>query len=130
MHISLILIAASGIFGDLRAEIAPPSERDWLSAASVPAILSPVAVGAITVWLLHPQPWSTGTDVEWLARWSGARTRDLKDAALKELVSGFAENHEITKERGERLTWLLWAVVIQTLCVVLVQIVATVDSAA
>ena len=72
MCIPLILIAASGIFGDLRAEIVPPSERNWLSAASVLAILSPVAVGAITVWLLHPQPWNT--DIAWLARWPGART--------------------------------------------------------
>ena len=127
VRISLILIAASGIFGDLRVEAAPPAEWDWLTVASLLAILSSVAVGAIAVLLLYPRGWDTGADVEWLAAWSGARARDLKDEALKGFVAGFVRNSEIARQRGERLVWLLWAVVIQTLCVVLVQVAAAAD---
>ena len=124
VRISMILIAASGIFGDLRLEAAPPTEWDWLTLASLLAVLSSVAVGVIVVWLLHPQGWDTGMDVGWYAQWSGANTRAMKDEALRGFVEGFARNSRITEERGERLVWLLRAVVVQTLCVVLVQVAA------
>lgn len=42
-------------------------------------------------------------------------------------MEGFVRNSEIARQRGERLVWLLWAVVIQTLCVVLVQVAAAAD---
>lgn len=48
----------------------------------------------------------------------------MKDEALRGFVEGFARNSRITEERGERLVWLLRAVVVQTLCVVLVQVAA------
>ena len=54
----------------------------------------------------------------------GANTRAMKDEALRGFVEGFARNSRITEERGERLVWLLRAVVVQTLCVVLVQVAA------
>ena len=66
-----------------------------------------------------------GADVEWLARWSGASARDLRDATLEALLEGFVANSEVARRRGERLVWLLWAVAIQTVCVVLVQVAAT-----
>ena len=49
-------------------------------------------------------------------RWSGASARDLKDATLDALMEGFVANNEVTRERGDLLVWLLWAVAIQTLC--------------
>ena len=132
VRISLIIIAASGIFGDLQVDLVSPSPLAWslITQASVLAILSSAAVGALAFWLLHPQNWETGTNVEWLARWSGASTRQLKDAGLRTLVRGFGTNSEVIRKRGDRLVWLLWAVAIQTLFVVLVQVAAAVDSPA
>lgn len=130
VRISLILIAASGIFGDLRVEAAPPAEWDWLTVASLLAILSSVAVGAIAVWLLHPRAWDLGSDVRWLAQWSGASTREMKTEVLRGLVEGFDRNNETVVRRGERLVWMLWAVAIQTLCIVLVQVAAAIEGAA
>lgn len=126
VRISLILIAASGIFGDLRVD----GGWSWLTVASILAIASSVAVGGIAVWLLHPQDWDTGANVGWLARWSGASKRHLKDESLKGLVEGFGANDEIIAKRGKRLVLLLWAVVFQTLCVVFVQIAAWIGSPA
>ena len=126
VRISLLVFAASGIFGDLRLEIASPSPRDWslITQASLLAIGASGIVGALAIWLLHPQEWETGTNVGWLARWSGASTRELKDASLEVLVEGFDKNAAITKKRGNRLTWLLWALAFQTLCVVFVELAA------
>ena len=123
-HISLIIIAASGIFGDLQLEAWSPSNWGLITCASLAAILSWAVVGVLAFWILHPQAWHTGADVEWLARWSGASTRELKDATLDSLVDGFGANSKITKGRGERLVWLLRAVALQTVFVVLVQVVA------
>ena len=124
-RISLIIIAASGIFGDLRIEIASPLEWGFVTGASVLALLSSAAVGGLAFWILRPRAWHTGADVEWLARWSGTSARDLKDETLETLVEGFVANNEVTRERGDLLVWLLWAVAIQTLCVVSVQVAAT-----
>ena len=128
VRISLIVIAVSGIFGDLRIA------WEWspLMGASVLALLfSLVAVG-LGFWLLHPQSWETGMNVRWFAQWarSGADTRDMEGATLEDLVEGFGKNVRIAGERGGRLVWLLWAVAIQTLCVVLVQVAAAVDDPA
>lgn len=128
VRISLIVIAASGIFGDLRIAW----ESSLLTGASVLALLfSLVAVG-LGFWLLHPQSWETGMNVRWFAQWarSGADTPDMEGATLEDLVAGFDKNVRIAGERGGRLVWLLWAVAIQTLCVVLVQVAATVDGPA
>lgn len=126
-RIALIVIAASGIFGDLQIESASPQEWGPTTIASIVAIAASIVVGAITFWLLHPPEWQTGANVEWLARWSGARKRDMKDAVLEVLVEGFWRNTEITRVRGERLVWLLWAVAFQTICVVAVQVVSALD---
>ena len=125
-RISLIIIAASGIFGDLLVDLVSASPLGWslLTQASVLALLSSVAVGGLAFWILHPQAWHAGADVEWLARWSGASARDLRDATLEALLEGFVANSEVARRRGERLVWLLWAVAIQTVCVVLVQVAA------
>ena len=124
-RISLIIIAASGIFGDLRIEIASPLEWGFVTGASVLALLFSALVGGLTFRILHPRAWHTGADIEWLARWSGASARDLKDATLDALMEGFVANNEVTRERGDLLVWLLWAVAIQTVCVVSVQVAAT-----
>ena len=121
----LIIIAASGIFGDLRIEIASPLEWGFVTGASVLALLFSALVGGLTFRILHPRAWHTGADIEWLARWSGASARDLKDATLDALMEGFVANNEVTRERGDLLVWLLWAVAIQTVCVVSVQVAAT-----
>ena len=126
-RISLAIIAASGIFGELAVEVASPFEWSVIAWASALAIASSAVVGLLAFWILHPRSWATGTNVTWLARWSGASTRELKDAALEGLVEGFRDNSSINRERGGRLTWLLWAVACQTLCVVLVEVVAAAD---
>lgn len=128
VRISLIVIAASGIFGDLRIAW----EWSLLTGASVLALLSSgVAVG-LGFWLLHPQSWETGMNVRWFAQWawSGARTPDMEGATLEDLVAGFDKNVRITDWRGKHLILLLRAVAIQTLFVVLVQVAATVDGSA
>ena len=132
LRISLIIIAASGIFGDLQVDLASVSPLDWslITQASVLAILFSTAVGGLAFWILHPRAWHTGADVEWLAHWSGARARDLKGATLDALLEGFVANNEVTRERGDRLVWLLWAVAIQTVCVVFVQVAAAAESLA
>ena len=126
VRISLLVFAASGIFGDLRVEMASPSPLDWslITQASVLAIAASGIVGALAIWLLHPQEWETGINVGWLARWSGASTREMRDASLEVLVEGFDKNAAITRKRGDRLTWLLWALALQTLCVVFVELAA------
>ena len=70
MRISLIIIAASGIFGDLRIETTSPLEWGLVTWASVLALLSSAAVGGLAFWILilRPRAWHTGADVEWLAR--------------------------------------------------------------
>ena len=127
-RISLAIIAASGIFGELTVEVASPFEWSLLVWASALAIISSAAVGVLAFWILHPRAWATGTNVDWLARWSGASLRDLKDASLEGLGEGFRDNSTIIRGRGGPLTWLLWAVACQTLCVVLVEVVAAADS--
>lgn len=132
VRISLIVIAVSGIFGDLRFEIVPLREWDLLGIASACALLSSAVAVVLGLWLLHPQSWETGMNVRWFAQWAwcGARTPDMEDATLEDLVEGFDKNVRITGKRGGRLVWLLWAVAAQTLCVVLVQVAAAVDSPA
>ena len=130
LRISLIIIAASGIFGDLRIETTSPLEWGLVTWASVLALLSSAAVGGLAFWILRPRAWHTGAHVEWLARWSGASARDLKDETLETLVEGFVANNEVTRERGDSLVWLLRAVAIQTVCVVFVQVAATTESLA
>lgn len=132
LRISLIIIAASGIFGDLQVDLTSGSPLDWslITQASVLAILFSAAVGGLAFWILHPRAWHTGVDMEWLAHWSGARARSLTDATLEALLEGFVVNNEVTRKRGERLVWLLWAVAIQTVCVVFVQIAAAAESVA
>ena len=128
VRISLIVIAASGIFGDLRIAW----EWSLLTGASVFALLSSVVAVGIGFWLLHPQSWETGMNVRWFAQWawSGARTPDMESATLEDLVDGFDKNVGIAGKRGGRLVWLLRAVAVQTLFVVLVQVAATVDGPA
>ncbi len=127
LHVSLIIIAASGIFGDLQVVAPSPLEWGLITLVSVLAILSSVVVSGLALWILHPHAWRTGADVEWLAQWSGASTRELKDATLDALVDGFIANGEIARKRGNRLVWLLRVVAIQTLFVVLVQVAAAAD---
>ena len=127
VRISLVIIAASGIFGDLRIESVSPLEWGPLSVVSALAILSSLIVGGIAFWILHPQGWWTGSDVHWLARWAGATKQEMKDAVLEIFVEGFRHNLTIIQQRGKRLAWLLWAVAFQTLCVVLVQVVDALD---
>ncbi len=123
IRLALILIAASGIFGDLQLEGA------WsaISIASALAILSSVLVGGVAFVLLRPQRWETGANVEWLAHWSGAAPPAMKAAVLETLVEGFRRNNAIIQKRGERLVWLLWLVALQTVCVVSVQVVSELD---
>ena len=130
LRISLIIIAASGIFGDLQVDIDSPSPLAWslITQASVLALLSSLAVGGLAFWILLPQIWETGANVEWLRSWAGASARDLKGATLEALVEGFVANNEVARGRGERLVWLLWAVAAQTVCVVLVQVAAATAS--
>lgn len=130
VRISLVIIAASGIFGDLQVEVASPLVWEPITWASMFAIASSVAVGGLAFWLLHPQSWETGTNVGWLARWSGASRTDMRDAGLQTLIEGFETNTRVAFQRGERLVWLLRAVAVQTFFVVLVQVVAAADSAA
>ena len=127
VRISLVIIAASGIFGDLQVQIESPLDWNLITWASVLAIFFSLAVGGLTFWILHPQSWETGTNVGWLARWSGANSREMTDAALETLVEGFERNSEIVYQRGERLVWLLRAVTVQTLFIVLVQVAAVVE---
>ena len=132
VRISLVVIAASGIFGDLRFEILPLREWDLLRIASAGALLFSIVAVGLGFWLLRPQSWETGMNVRWFAQWamSGADTQDMEGATLEDLVEGFGKNVRIADERGGRLVWLLWAVAIQTLCVVLVQVAAAVGDPA
>ena len=68
--------------------------------------------------------------MEWLAHWSHAGARSLRGATLEALLEGFIANNKVTRKRGNRLMWLLWAVAIQTVCVVFVQIAAAAESVA
>jgi hypothetical protein len=128
IRISLVIISASGIFGDLQVQIESPLDWNLISWASVLAIGSSLLVGGLTFWILHPQSWETGANVGWLARWAGANRREMTDAALETLVEGFQRNSKIIQQRGERLVWLLRAVAVQTFFVVLVQVAAAVES--
>lgn len=128
VRIAILVIAASGIFGDLQIESLSIQEWGPVTIASIVAMVTSIAVGAIAFRLLHPQEWETGADVAWLAQWSYAGERQMKDEVLKILTNGFSRNREIAQRRGEQLVWLLWAVALQTLCVVAVQILAAVET--
>ena len=118
LRLSLLVIAAGGIFGDLHLS---PSLLDVLSAT---AIASALAVGALGLLLLYPREWETGANVEWLARWQGAGARAMKDSVLETTVAGFATNRRITELRGRILVLLVPAVTVQTVLVVSVQVVS------
>ena len=100
LRLSFVLIAVGGIFGDLH-------------------------LGLNTLGI--PREWATGTDVDWLARWEGASRRGMKDAVLEYAVSGFQRNRALTATRGKLLTALVVALALQTVFVVLVQIVSALD---
>lgn len=121
LSVSLILISASGIFGDLRVEATPAG------VASVASIgLSLLVVAPLAFWLLRVRGWATGSDIPYVARWVArgyVGALNMKRAVLEDaLVPGVHENDRITEKRGRFLTWLLRAVVAQTACVALVQL--------
>ena len=121
LRLSFVLIAVGGIFGDLHLGL------NALGIVSALAIVSAIAVGAIGLVLVFPREWATGTDVDWLARWEGASRRGMKDAVLEYAVSGFQRNRALTATRGKLLTALVVALAVQTVFVVLVQIVSALD---
>ena len=121
LRISLLVIAVGGIFGDLYLGF---SVRGVLSALAVGSAL---VVGAMALLLLYPRSWETGANVEWLARWSGANVRAMRDSVLETTVKGFQANRRITQRRGKILVLLVPAVMAQTVLVVLVQIAAALD---
>ena len=128
VRIAILIIAASGIFGDLQIESLSVQEWGPVTMASIVAMLTSIAVGAIAFRLLHPQEWETGADVQWLAQYSYASERQMKDEVLRVLTSGFSQNREIARKRVEQLVWLHWTVALQTLCVVTVQVLAAVET--
>ena len=119
LSVSLILISASGIFGDLRVEATPAG------VASVAAIVLSVVVVSLALWLLRVRRWEEGADVSYFARWAlsgyvGARS--MKNEVLeKVLVPGEHSNSRIVAGRDRVLRWLWAAVVLETACVVSVQ---------
>ena len=121
LRLSLLVIAAGGIFGDLHLGLSP------LGVLSGFAIASALAVGLLGLLLLYPREWETGANVEWLARWQGAEIRAMKDSVLETTVAGFRANRRITEQRGKILILLVPAVTIQTVLVVLVQIVSALE---
>ena len=121
LRLSFVLIAVGGIFGDLHIGLST------IGIVSVLAIASAVAVGAIGLVLVFPREWATGTEVDWLARWPGARASEMRDAVLEFSVAGFERNRALTTTRGKLLTALVVALALQTVFVVLVQIVSALD---
>ena len=121
LRLSFVLIAVGGIFGDLHLGL------NVLGIVSILAIVSAVAVGGIGLLLVFPREWATGTDADWLARWTGASERAMKDAVLEYSVRGFQRNRALTATRGKLLTALVVALALQTGFVVLVQIVSALD---
>ena len=121
LRLSLLVIAVGGIFGDLHLGL---SLRGVLSGFAVGSAL---LVGAMGLALLYPRSWETGANVEWLARWQGATTRTMRDSVLETTVKGFQANRSITEQRGKILILLVPAVMIQTVLVVLVQVVSALD---
>ena len=120
-RLSFVLIAASGIFGDLQIE----GNLSPISIVSILALASSVAAGVITFFALQPQRWQTGENIQWLAQWAsaGATRRLMMATALEILISGFRSNTQLIRRRGRLLSWLLWAVAVQTIGVVGVQVV-------
>ena len=121
LRLSFVLIAVGGIFGELHIGLST------IGIVSMLAIVSAVAVGAIGLVLVFPREWVTGTEVDWLAGWAGASERDMKDAVLEYSVAGFQRNRALTTARGKLLTALVVALALQTVFVVLVQIVSALD---
>ena len=125
---SLLLLVASGIFGDLQLG----SGIGATTIASWSALLLSALVGLITLFLITPKSWQTGINIASLAHWSrhGEDVTAMKAAALEIAVAGFVTNYNIVKSRGGRLKWLLIIVVLQAVCVVSVQVVsALIDQA-
>ena len=121
LSLSFALIAVGGIFGDLHLA------RSVLGIVSILAIACAVAVGASGLLLVFPREWATGADVDWLARWEGASRRAMKDAVLDHSVRGFRRNRQLTATRGKLLTGLVVALALQTVFVVLVQVVSALE---
>ncbi len=124
LRLSLLVIAAGGIFGDLYLGF---SLLGVLSGLAVGAAL---VVGGMGLLLLYPRDWETGANVDWLARWRGADTRAMRDSVLETMVRGFRTNRRITEQRGRILVLLVPAVMVQTVLVVLVQIVSVLEVSA
>ena len=121
LRLSFVLIAVSGIFGDIQLE------RSTLGVLSTLAIVCSAGVGAVGLWLLFPRNWRTGADMGWLGRWEGATTRDMKDAVLESSVRATQHNARLSARRGMLLTALVVALALQTVFVVLVQVASALD---
>lgn len=122
LSVSLILISASGIFGDLRVEATPTG------VASVAALAFAGAVVVLALWLLRVRDWEGGADVTYFARWAGSGyvgARNMKNVMLERvLVPGERANSGIVEGRNRVLRWLWVAVVLETACVLFVQALA------
>ena len=118
VRLSLVIIAASGIFGDLEI-----TATDLVSILSGLAVAAFAGVMAIAILVFHPADWETGLNVGWFAEWahSGAKVADLRARALAVFVDGYEKNYRISL-RGFWLKWATRLLVLQVVFVVGVEI--------
>lgn len=124
LSVSLFLVSASGVLGDIRFGFTLAGVASVASVASI--CLSLLVVAPLAYWLLRVRGWATGSDIPYFARWTArgyVGATNMKRVALEDaLVPGVRANDRITEKRGKFLRWLLRAVVAQTACVALVQL--------
>ena len=120
VRISLIIIAASGIFGDLEITATDP-----VSILSVLAIAATLGVAAMAIHVFFPAEWETGLDVPWFSKWahSGAKVEHMRARALEVFNKGYESNLRISR-RGRWLRCATKLLVLQVAFVVGVEIVS------
>ena len=122
LSVSLILVSAGSIFGDLRIG------HTLIGIVSAVALLLSVVALLLALLLLRPRNWEEGADIAYFARWalSGyVGARNMKGVILEEVLApGERANSGIVKERDRVLLGLWLVVLIEAYCVVFVQIFA------
>ena len=120
-RLSLIIIAASGIFGDLAL-----TAGYLVLSFSLLAVAATLGVAAIAILIVfYPAEWETGLNVESFTTWAraGATVERMREYALSVFVAGYKKNYRVL-QRGRWLKVAIVLLVLQVGFVVAVEIAA------
>ena len=121
--ISVLLVAAVGIIGDVSIDASP------LALLTVVAFSSSVVTWVLSWLAYRAVDVGSGVNVSTLARdFGGASRREMEDATLMTLVRGFEQNQAVIETKGRWLRVALYALALQLSLLVATVIVSAIQS--